>query len=89
MLKPTLPVIAQAQSCDGLRAYSVKVVLKLTLCVIAQKQSCDVSRVRRESCVDTSTSLARESVKPDSLLVACYARDSATALSLPAPRKVA
>ena len=70
-------------------AYSVKVVLKLTFRVIAQKQSCDVSRVQRESSIETTTSFIRESVKPDSLLVPCYARGCATAPASPALRVVA
>ena len=38
------------------------------------------SREQNESSVDTSASFARESVKPDSLLVPCYARDSSAAI---------
>ena len=91
VLKLTLDVMAQRQSCNIISAYSVKVVLKPTSRVIAQKQSCGVYCVQRESSVDTSASLTRESVKPDSLqvLVLRYARGCATAVSLPAPRVVA
>ena len=89
VLKLTFRLIAQIQACDVLRAYSVKVVLKLALRAIAQKQSCDVSRAQRDSSVDTSASFARESVKPSTLPVPCYARDSTTAVSLPAARVVA
>ena len=77
VLKLTLDVMAQRQSCNIISAYSVKVVLKPTSRVIAQKQSCGVYCVQRESSVDSSTRFARENVKPDPFLVSCYARGSA------------
>ena len=80
-------MIARKYYWNVLHVYSVNVVLnELTLRVIAKKQSCDVSRVLRESGIDTSTNFDRESVKLDSLLVPCCARDNATAASLLAPR---
>ena len=45
--------------------------------------------VKRERSIDMSSSFARESVKPDFLLVPCYARGGATAVSLPTSRVVA
>ena len=66
----------------------MKTGLKQNLRVIAHKHSRDVFRVQRERSVDTTTSFARESVKPYSLVVPCSARDRATALPLPAPRVV-
>ena len=88
-LKLVLLVIAQKPYFDVLGAHSVNVVLSsLTLRVIVRKQQCDVSREQCETGIDTSTNFAREIVKPGSLLVLCYARSSATSVSVPAPRVV-
>lgn len=66
----------------------MKAMKKSTLHVPAQKQPGDGFHVQRERPVGTSTRFARENVKPDSLLVPCYARGSATVFFAPVARTI-
>ena len=57
ILKLTLRVIVQKQSCDVPHVHSVQVVLnEATLRVITLNQWCDVSHVRCDNGADASTS---------------------------------